>query len=90
MFNPPLQLTICADLDCPTGGAWQLQPDGAIITCGSAPYRGGTNGKQYFANHRAHHLEPPTTLQEQQDAADMGGPCYVIVATSNERYGPNF
>jgi hypothetical protein len=90
VFNPPLQLTICADLDCPAGGAWQLQPDGAIITCGSAPYRGGANGKPYFANRTAHHLEPPTTAQEQQDAATIGGSCYVIVATNNQRYGPVF
>lgn len=90
VFNPPLRLTICADLDCPTGRAWQLQPDGAVITCGSAPYRGGANGKLYFANRTAHHLEAPTTPEEQKAAADLGGPCYIIVATSNERYGPGF
>lgn len=76
-FDPPVQLRIVADLGAPTGGVWILLEDGAIWTLGNAQYKGGTNGKDYFAGRKAARLEP-------------SGDGYVIVATSGEKYGPVF
>lgn len=39
---------VVSSLDCPTGGGWSLGRDGAIYTCGTAPYLGGANNKDYF------------------------------------------
>lgn len=90
VYNPPLQIR--SYLARPAGGSWGLMPDGGIAGMG-APYRGGVNGKPYFASMTADHLEFPTNGQELADAAVKGwGPqdCYVIVSTSGQRYGPVF
>lgn len=90
VYDPPLQIR--SYLPRPAGGSWGLMPDGGIAGMG-APYRGGVNGKDYFANMTADHLEFPTNGQELADAAVKGwGPqdCYVIVSTSGKRYGPVF
>lgn len=88
VYNPPLQIR--SYLARPAGGSWGLMPDGGIAGMG-APYRGGVNGKDYFAGMTADYLEFPTMPQELADAASKGwGPqdCYVIVATTGQRYGP--
>lgn len=75
MFSPPL--SVCAELDCPTGGVWLLAPDGAVYAFGGAPYLGGCNGKPYFVGRTAAQLR----LIDGK---------YQIVATSGEAYGPGF
>lgn len=74
-FNPPANLSIVADLAAPQGGFWLLLEDGAIWTFGAAPFKGGVNGKDYFAGRKAARLEP-------------NGDGYAIIATSGERYVP--
>ena len=88
VYDPPLQIR--SYLARPAGGSWGLMPDGGIAGMG-APYRGGVNGKDYFAGMTADHLEFPTTAQERADAALKGWgsqDCYVVVSTSGRRYGP--
>jgi hypothetical protein len=72
MFDPALQ--IVAALDCPTGGVWQLAPDGAVYAWAGAPYLGGANGQSYFVGRTAARLE----------LHPSGG--YSIIATSGEVY----
>ena len=43
MYSPPLQ--IAASLACPTGGLWQVAPDGAVYAWAGAPFLGGANGQ---------------------------------------------
>lgn len=71
MYDPPLQ--IVASLERPTGGTWLLGQDGAIYAYGGAPYKGGANGQDYWANRKAAQLE-------------AHGDGYTIIATSGERY----
>lgn len=88
VFDPPLQIR--SYLARPAGGSWGLMPDGGIAGMGG-PYRGGVNGKDYFANMTADHLEFPSTPDELRQAASKGwGPqdCYVTVTTDGHRYGP--
>lgn len=77
VYNPPLNLSVIADLPCPTGGAWLLLPDGGIANMAGAPLLGNVVGKDYFKGRTAQRLE-------------ASGDKYVIVATSGEKYGPNF
>jgi hypothetical protein len=88
VYDPPLQIR--SYLARPAGGSWGLMPDGGIAGMG-APYRGGVNGKDYFANMVADHLEFPTTPDERKQAASKGWglqDCYVTVTTDGHRYGP--
>lgn len=77
VYNPPLNLSIIADLPCPSGGAWLLLADGGIANMAGAPLLGNVFGKDYFKGRTAQRLE-------------AAGDKYVIVATSGERYGPVF
>lgn len=88
VYDPPLQIR--SYLARPAGGSWGLMPDGGIAGMGG-PYRGGVNGKDYFANMTADHLEFPSTPDELRQATSKGwGPqdCYVTVTTDGHRYGP--
>jgi len=88
VYDPPLEIR--SYLPRPAGGSWGLMPDGGIAGMG-APYRGGVNGKDYFANMVADHLEFPTTPDELKQAASKGWgtqDCYVTVSADGHRYGP--
>ena len=81
MYNPPLVTEpIVADLACPTGGAWVLCESGAIYAFGGAPFRGGANGKPYFAGRHAARL----VLRRYGFLGRNVG--YTIIATSGESY----
>lgn len=77
MYNPPLSLSVIADLPCPSGGAWLLLVDGGIANMAGAPMFGNVVGKDYFKGRTPQRLE-------------ASGDKYVIVATSGEKYGPIF
>lgn len=79
MFDPPHVLEpLVAELACPTGGVWLLSGSGAIYTFGGAPFTGGANNKEYFTGRRAAVLELSPDNRP------------VVVATSGEKYGPDF
>lgn len=75
MYSPPL--SIVASLEPAGGGVWLLAPDGAVFAFGGAQYKGGANGKAYFAGRKAAALE-------------ASGDRYVIVDEAGEKYGPDF
>jgi surface antigen len=76
-YDPPLPVT--SFLGNPNGpGGWGVSPDGGLLAFGGAPVISGANGKDYFRGRVAAHLE----------TSPDGRP--VIVATSGEKYGPNF
>lgn len=76
-YDPPLE--VASFLANPNGpGGWGVSPDGGILAFGGAPVIRGPNGKPYFEGRVAAHL----TL-----SAD-GRP--IVIATSGERYGPDF
>lgn len=77
-YDPPVKVEpIVDDMACPTGGAWTLAESGAVNAWAGAPYLGGANGKPYFAGRKAARLE-------------LADGKYRIVASSGERYGPDF
>lgn len=83
LYEPPLTLErVRYALESPDGGTWVLTEDGAVYGLAGARYYGGANGKPYFEGRRAFRLEYATD--------DRGRHRYVIVASSGERYGPNF
>lgn len=60
-YDPPIvKLPTVADLDCPSGGAWELTENGSIYTVGSADYYGGAFGHSYFNGHHGAQLRRPT------------------------------
>lgn len=78
LYDPPLG-PIAAVLQDPANGAVlaAVAPDGSVYAWG-IPYRGHPAGKDYWQGRRAAKLEP-----------NPGGG-YIVVATSGERYGPDF
>lgn len=81
VYNPPLTLPrpIASSAKDPlNGGSWILLTDGAIYALDGARYLGAANGKGYFLGRTAQRLEITPDGR------------YIIVATSGEKYGPNF
>ncbi len=80
MFNPPITLRpLVAELFPASGGHYQLGDDGSVYAWG-APFKGGPNGKPYFAG------RTPARIEEPNDSEKAAGKTYVVIATSGERY----
>lgn len=75
-FDPPLRIVAWANNPAGPGG-WGLGPDGGLYALGGAPFTGSAAGKSYFAGRVGARLE-------------LVGGRPVIVATSGERYGPDY
>ena len=79
MYDPPLPIVAVLQQTPTTPALAGVGPDGAIYAWG-VPYKGGANGKPYFAGKKAARLDFPTAGEKQ------AGKQYVIVSTDGSRY----
>lgn len=77
-FNPPLPRMVAWKNNPAGPGGWGLGADGGIFALGGAPFTGSAAGKSYFVGRVGADLE----------LSPDGRP--VVVATSGEKYGPDF
>lgn len=77
-YNPPLPRMVAWGNNPNGPGGWGLGADGGLFALGGAPFTGSAAGKDYFVNRVGARIEL---------SAD-GRP--IVVASSGEKYGPDF
>lgn len=84
MYDPALKIEVAAACGDPEhGGAWLVQPDGAVFAFGGAVYYGGMNGHKDFTGRRVARIDPGRNFPDDPWRKYK----YVFTATSGERYG---